>query len=242
MNQRDYVMMKKYCLMILLAALLLCGCGAEAQTDTTEAVSDTAEETEQQTEEKDVTEEKEPASTQYPVSEADTETIYAEKEKNQELADFLISYYQIPEELCAETRYYYDETDLDEDGTDEIIAVVVGEYTECDGGDPALILKRSEQGYQVLESFAYVRTPVYVSSEMTNGWHDLIFPAYGGEEGTGFRIFHYQDGVGYQNETMEFVENMDENFCGKKMIANNFIDDMDKGNYLTLRETPLSGN
>ena len=54
MNQRYYVMMKKYCLMILLAALLLCGCGAEAQTDTTEAVSDTAEETKQQTEEKAV--------------------------------------------------------------------------------------------------------------------------------------------------------------------------------------------
>ena len=35
---------------------------------------------------------------------------------------------------------------------------------------------------------------------------------------------------------------MDENFCGKKMISDNFIDDMDKGNYLTLRETPLSGN
>ena len=33
---------------------------------------------------------------------------------------------------------------------------------------------------------------------MTDGWHDLIFPAYGGEEGTGFRVFHYQDGIGYQ--------------------------------------------
>ena len=128
------------------------------------------------------------------------------------------------------------------DGTEEILAVVVGEYTECDGGDPAVILEQSEQGYQVLESFAYVRTPVYVSDTMTDGWHDLIFPAYGGEEGTGFRVFHYQDGIGYQNENMEFMEDMDENFCGKKMIADNFIDDMDKGNYLTLRETPLSGN
>ena len=163
-------------------------------------------------------------------------------EKNQELADFLIAYYQIPEEFCAETRYYYDMVDLNEDGTEEILAVVVGEYTECDGGDPAVILEQSEQGYQVLERFAYVRTPVYVSDTMTDGWHDLIFPAYGGEEGTGFRVFHYQDGIGYQNENMEFMEDMDENFCGKKMIADNFIDDMDKGNYLTLRETPLSGN
>ena len=52
----------------------------------------------------------------------------------------------------------------------------------------------------------------------------------------------WQDGIGYQNENMEFMEAMDENFCGKKMIADNFIDDMDKGNYLPLRETPLSGN
>lgn len=174
--------------------------------------------------------------------ETDTETVYADREKNQELADFLIAYYQIPEEFCAEARYYYDMVDLNEDGTEEILAVVVGEYTECDGGDPAVILEQNEQGYQVLESFAYVRTPVYVSDTMTDGWHDLIFPAYGGEEGTGFRVFHYQDGIGYQNENMEFMEDMDENFCGKKMIADNFIDDMDKGNYLTLRETPLSGN
>ena len=87
--------------------------------------------------------------------ETDTETVYADREKNQELADFLIAYYQIPEEFCTETRYYYDRVDLNEDGTEEILAVVVGEYTECDGGDPAVILEQNEQGYQVLESFAY---------------------------------------------------------------------------------------
>ena len=31
-------------------------------------------------------------------------------------------------------------------GTEEILAVVVGEYTECDGGDPAVILEQNEQG------------------------------------------------------------------------------------------------
>ena len=86
------------------------------------------------------------------------------------------------------------------------------------------------------------RTPVYVSDAMSDGWHDLIFPAHGGEEGTGFRVFHYQDSVGYQNANMEFMDDMDENFCGRRIIADNFIDDMDKGNYLTLREPPLSGN
>ena len=61
-----------------------------------------------------------------------------------------------------------------------------------------MILEQNAQGYQVLESFAYVRTPVYVSDAMSDGWHDLIFPAHGGEEGTGFRVFHYQDSVGFR--------------------------------------------
>lgn len=60
--------------------------------------------------------------------------------------------------------------------------MVVGEYTECDGGDPAVILEQNAQGYQVLESFAYVRTPVYVSDAMSDGWHDLIFRRTAGKK------------------------------------------------------------
>ena len=47
---------------------------------------------------------------------------YSEDEEYPELAAFLTEYYQIPEEECKETRYYYNYTDLDEDGTDEIVA------------------------------------------------------------------------------------------------------------------------
>ena len=80
--------LRKYIILPLLAVLWLCGCGKKEETDKAETVPDTAAETESQTEE---TEEKEQESTQYPVSEADTETIYADREKNQELADFLIA-------------------------------------------------------------------------------------------------------------------------------------------------------
>ena len=92
--------LRKYIILPLLAVLWLCGCGKKEETDKAETVPDTAAETESQTEE---TEEKEQERTQYPVSEADTETIYADREKNQELADFLIAYYQIPEELYGDT-------------------------------------------------------------------------------------------------------------------------------------------
>ena len=73
----------------MLAVLWLCGCGKKEETDKAEAVPDTAAETESQTEE---TEEKEQERTQYPVSEADTETIYADREKNQTEMDRLTNY------------------------------------------------------------------------------------------------------------------------------------------------------
>ncbi len=51
---------------------------------------------------------------------------YSEDEEYPDLAAFLTEYYQIPEEECKETRYYYNYTDLNEDGTDEIVAVTIG--------------------------------------------------------------------------------------------------------------------
>jgi len=81
--------LRKYIILPLLAVLWLCGCGKKEETDKAEAVPDTAAETESQTEE---TEEKEQERTQYPVSEADTETIYADREKNQTEMDRLTNY------------------------------------------------------------------------------------------------------------------------------------------------------
>ena len=54
---------------------------------------------------------------------------YAEKTPDPALAEFLISYYQIPDEEQSKARYYYNHIDLNEDGTVEIFVVVVGEYT-----------------------------------------------------------------------------------------------------------------
>lgn len=119
--------------------------------------------------------------------------------------------------------------------------MVVGEYTECDGGDPAVILSRMRRISGAGKFCVYPHTGVCERCDVGRMARSY-FSAHGGEEGTGFRVFHYQDSVGYQNANMEFMDDMDENFCGRRIIADNFIDDMDKGNYLTLREPPLSGN
>ena len=60
---------------------------------------------------------------------------YSEDEEYPDLAAFLTEYYQIPEEECKETRYYYNYTDLNEDGTDEIVAVTIGDTTSDNRGE-----------------------------------------------------------------------------------------------------------
>ena len=125
---------------MLTMVLMLAGCGgndAEAeQTAQTEQVEQTEQTLEQVLEEHFLAAE----------DAEDVATVvsqYAEETPDPVLAEFLISYYQIPDEEQSKTRYYYNHIDLNEDGTDEIFVVVVGEYTKVSFGDPALIL--SEQ-------------------------------------------------------------------------------------------------
>lgn len=101
---------------------------------------------------------------------------YSEDEEYPELAAFLTEYYQIPEEECKETRYYYNYTDLNEDGTDEIVAVTIGDTTSDNRGDAALILRPGENGqFEVLGAFSQIHTPVMISEDMENDWHTIIF-------------------------------------------------------------------
>lgn len=159
---------------------------------------------------------------------------YAEEAEYPALASFLIAYYQIPEEYQDETRYYYNHIDLNDDGTDELFAFVVGEYTEVSFGDPALILTEEDDGsFAVLEAFEGVHTPILISENITNGWHDIIYNEYGRGAEDGYRICHYNPEGGYQTELSEIVEESPAQ-GGTQILSNNLIDDMDKGNYLTL--------
>ncbi len=159
---------------------------------------------------------------------------FSEEAPYPELADFLTNYYQIPEQYQSETRYYYNYIDLNDDGLMEVFAVVIGEYTKTPSGDPGIILSVDETGeFTVAEAFASVRTPITVSEQTTNGWHDIIYYAYGGEEEDGYHICRYNLNGGYQTELTEIVDRL-EPVGGTQILSNNLIDDMDQGRYLTL--------
>lgn len=157
---------------------------------------------------------------------------YAENTEYPELAAFLADYYQIPEEYLPETRYYYNHRDLNEDGVDELIVLTIGETTSTLGGECVLVLSEGET-FDVIGDFRNARTPVIVSDEMICGWHDLIYPVHGGGQDTGYIKCSYQEGLGYQSSEESFMEEL-EGISGNKVLANNLIDDMDKGNYMTL--------
>lgn len=86
----------------------------------------------------------------------------------------------------------------------------------------------------VLDAFAQIRTPVTISDNMTNGWHDIIFDVYGKGVEDGYLICHYNPEGGYQTEDNAFMTEL-EPVSGTQILSNNLIDDMDKGNYFTLK-------
>lgn len=166
----------------------------------------------------------------------DVPTIYetfSEEEAYPELAAFLADYYQVPEEELPKTRYYYNYVDLDDDGTDEVFAFVIGDYVEVDNGNPALILTREADGsFAVLEAFAGIHTPVLIMEEKVNGWHMIQYQEYGGEE-DGYRICRYNPQGGYQTDLTEVVEGT-QAVSATQILSDNLIDDLDRGRYLTL--------
>lgn len=240
-------------LMTLMAAML-CGCG-NTNTDTTKVKDNSRiEGTEALEQEKLEYASTEPVDVAEGASSTETEELslkeqieqevenhtpeitvtYAETAEYPALAEFLISYFDIPEEYQAESRYYYNYVDLNEDGTNEILALVVGEYTTGSGGDTILLIEDGTEEFSVTEAFYMVRTPVLISDNLTNGWHDLIFPVYGGGNEAGYSICHYSETGSYLSESNEFVEKLDNTISGHQILSNNLIDDMDKGTYLTL--------
>lgn len=173
---------------------------------------------------------------------ATVEAHYSEIIEYPALAEFLAEYYQIPEEELEDTRYYYNYCDVNDDGADEIFAVVIGEYTKQDAGNPALILSVPEDGkFSVLASFAAIQTPVLISEGKTNGWNDLLFRTQGRGVRTGFQLWRYTEADGYQTGDSGFYEEQPL-LSGTQILSNNLIDDMDRGRYLTLAPEAEAGS
>lgn len=166
------------------------------------------------------------------------EQIMSETSPNELLRQTIIDYYEIPEEFWVETRYYYNYVDLDDDGTDEIFAVISGSYTSGSGGDSALWCRENNGKMQINQAFTLVNSPVIVTKEASNGAKPLIMQRWGGGADPEIVQLTYKDGK-YGNvsdaEVLDAAKGI-EGIKGTAIICNNLIKDMENGEGLTLAE------
>lgn len=112
--------------------------------------------------------------------------VYAESRPNPALARAILR--ELPGYPCADVeptdeeavRYFYTFEDLNNDGTDEAIAYLVGSYTCGTGGCTAMIFDVNGNEYTLNSQMTLVHTPIVVSETQTNGWQDLVVPVSGG--------------------------------------------------------------
>ena len=152
-----------------------------------------------------------------------------------ELAQVIAEIYNIPQEDWENTRYYYQYVDLNEDGHQEILAVVMGMYTSGSGGDSALLVL-PYAGMTVSQTFTLVRTPILISDEMTGGAHDLIFMRSGGGGNTELVKLTCVDGI-YSMVSNGEVLPAGTELQGEIILGNDFFTDMQNGSILTLADS-----
>ena len=156
----------------------------------------------------------------------------ARTEHDPDLAALIAETYGIPEESWESTRYYYDYVDLNDDGVEEILAVVMGMYTSGSGGDSALIIHPAA-GMTVSQQFTLVRAPILISDQMTNGAHDLIFLRSGGGSEPAFVRLTGTDGIYTNPADAEVLSSLD-GITGTAILCNDIAADLNSGNALTL--------
>ena len=160
----------------------------------------------------------------------------AETEPNEALEKAIIEYYEIPNDQLSTTKYYYNYVDLNGDGTDEIIAVIVGPYTSGSGGDSAVWGREFEGKFQIYQAFTLVNTPIIVTKDAVNGLEfgarRLILQRSGVSERETIELVA-NDGVYTNVADAEIFEGLDQ-VEGTAIICNNMIKDLESKNYLTL--------
>lgn len=158
--------------------------------------------------------------------------IKAETAPNEELRKLIIDYYEIPEDDLESSRYYYNYVDLNNDGKDEILAVVVGMYTSGSGGSSAIWCETQDDVLTVKQSFTLVNVPIIVAPEEGTDTKQLILTRSGGGAETEYVALTCKDGI-YNN--VSDAEAVDiSSVQGIAVLCNDLADDLETGNALTL--------
>lgn len=159
----------------------------------------------------------------------------SETEPSDELKQLIISTFAVPEEHLSDTYYFYNYVDLNGDGTDEIVASVVGPYVSGKGGDSGLIVFIEDGKMVVNKQLSLVHMPLIVNDETLGGWKMIIAPYSGGGEESSYHVLRINDeGEKYFNipdgDSIETLEGV----TGTAILYNDAAADIANGTALCL--------
>ena len=159
----------------------------------------------------------------------------SETKPSDELKQLIISAFAVPEEYVNDTYYFYNYVDLNGDGTDEIVASVVGPYVSGDGGDSGLIIFMEDGKMVVNKQLSLVHMPLIISDETIGGWKMIIAPYSGGGEESSYHLLRINDeGEKYFNiPDGDSIETLD-GVTGTAILYNDAAADIANGTALCL--------
>lgn len=167
--------------------------------------------------------------------------VYADQERNTALEKAIIDHFKIPREDVATTKYYYNYVDLDGDGKDEIITVVMGPYSSGSGGSTALFLTETKSGkMQLDQELTLIQTPIIISDKITNGYKEIIVMNSGGGAEPNYVSLTANNGKYTSVNDGTVIEGL-EGISGTAIISNDISKDMDEGKALYLQIDRSSG-
>lgn len=165
------------------------------------------------------------------------ETLNSENKAYPLLESFIIAAYNIPSEYQASTKYYYNYVDINNDGTDELFALIIGPYTSGSGGSSALLLTIDNGNFSLLDSFTLMQSPIVISDNTTNGYRDIIVYQSGGGTESAYKCLSYENGHYNSVNDGKAIASINK-VTGLSIISDNLIQDIENNDFLTLEQIP----
>lgn len=130
----------------------------------------------------------------------------------------------------SNTRYYYNYVDLNNDGKDEIVVQLNGEYSTTDDGDTLLIVEQEkayfdedDDGFDIIAQYTGFVNPIIISDNTTNGYKDIIFMNPKSNPTTYSKIEYGKDGYKKMKDAIT-ITNLDD-ITGVALLCNDIADD-----------------
>ncbi len=162
------------------------------------------------------------------------ENEYSEREKNTDIEKLIMDTFEITDDIKKDTKYYYNYVDLNNDGSAELIAYVIGPSTTGTGGSSILIAEKQDDNWNVKQTLNLISQPIIISDNLENGMKEIIVSNSDSEDGKEpyIKLKYTADGYQSLNEG-EFISNLDD-IKGVQIISDDLAEDLQSENYLTL--------